>query len=72
MESGAALCCGAQASHFDGLSCCGAQASRRWAGIWDLPRPGIEPVFPALAGGFLTTGPPGKPLDFFLSTFIEV
>ena len=22
--------------------------------------PGIEPVSPALAGGFLTTGPPGK------------
>ena len=43
-----------------------------WAGIWDLLRPGIEPVFPVLAGGFLTTGPPGKPLDFFLSTFIEV
>ena len=28
----------------------------------DLPRPGIEPVFPALAGGFLTTAPPGKSL----------
>ena len=29
----------------------------------DLPEPGIEPVFlvpPALAGGFLTTEPPGK------------
>ena len=24
--------------------------------------PGIESVFPALAGGFLTTGPPGKSL----------
>ena len=22
--------------------------------------PGIEPISPALAGGFLTTGPPGK------------
>ena len=29
--------------------------------MWDLPGPGIEPVFPALAGGFLTTEPPGKP-----------
>ena len=29
--------------------------------MWDLPRPGIEPGFPALAGGFLTTGPPGRP-----------
>ena len=27
--------------------------------MWDLPRPGIEPQSPALAGGFLTTGPPG-------------
>ena len=25
-----------------------------------VPRPGIEPASPALAGGFLTTGPPGK------------
>ena len=29
--------------------------------MWDLPRPGIEPVSPALTGGFLTTTPPGKP-----------
>ena len=29
--------------------------------MWDLPGPGLEPVFPALAGGFLTTAPPGKP-----------
>ena len=29
--------------------------------MWDLPGPGLEPVFPALAGGFLTTVPPGKP-----------
>ena len=28
--------------------------------MWDLPRPGLEPVSPALAGGFLTTAPPGK------------
>ena len=30
--------------------------------MWDLPGPGLEPVSPALAGGFLTTVPPGKPL----------
>ena len=30
--------------------------------MWDLPGPGIESVSPALAGGFLTTGPPGKSL----------
>ena len=29
--------------------------------LGDLPNPGIEPVSPALAGGFFTTGPPGKP-----------
>ena len=29
-------------------------------GMWDLPGPGLEPVSPALAGGFLTIAPPGK------------
>ena len=29
-------------------------------GMWDLPGPGLEPVSPALAGGFSTTAPPGK------------
>ena len=29
--------------------------------MWDLPGPGLELVSPALAGGFLTTVPPGKP-----------
>ena len=27
---------------------------------WHDPGPGLEPVSPALAGGFLTTVPPGK------------
>ena len=35
-------------------------------GMWDLPRPGLEPVSPALAGGFSTTAPPGKPCPAFL------
>ena len=30
-------------------------------GMWDLPRPELEPVSPALAGRFSTTAPPGKP-----------
>ena len=30
-------------------------------GMWDLPRPGLEPMSPALAGRFSTTAPPGKP-----------
>ena len=25
--------------------------------------PGIEPMYPALAGGFIITGPPGKPQE---------
>ena len=29
--------------------------------MWDLPGPGLEPVSTALASGFLTTAPPGKP-----------
>ena len=47
-------------------SSCGAQA-QLLRSIGDLPGPGIEPVSPALAGGFLTTAPPGKPNTFFLS-----
>ena len=35
--------------------------------MWDLPGPGLEPVSPALAGGFLTTEPPGKPQKSFIS-----
>ena len=30
-------------------------------GMWDLPRPGLEPLSPAPAGRFSTTAPPGKP-----------
>ena len=30
-----------------------------------VPRPGAEPVSPALQGRFLTTGPPGKSLELF-------
>ena len=29
--------------------------------MWDLPRQGLEPVSPALAGRLSTTVPPGKP-----------
>ena len=59
-----------------GVSSCGA-----WAGLLhgmcDLPGAGIQPVSPALTGGFFTTEPLEKPphfdpvfkesLDFFLS-----
>ena len=33
-----------------------------------VPRPGIKPASPALAGGFLTTGPPGKSLSMFINS----
>ena len=61
------------------LSSCGSRALERrlgscgtetWLlrGTWDLPRPGLEPVSPALAGGFLTTALPGKSMaHFFLA-----
>ena len=42
------------------LSSCGSQA-QLLRGMWDLPKPGLEPVSPALAGRLLTTAPPGKP-----------
>ena len=34
--------------------------------MWDLPGPGLKPVAPALAGGFLTTEPPGKPTNVLI------
>ena len=54
-----------------GLSSCGSQALERrlsscsaqallLRGMWYLPGPGLKPLSPALAGGFLTTVPPGK------------
>ena len=42
------------------LSNCGSRA-QLLRGMWDLPRPGLEPVIPALAGRLWTTAPPGKP-----------
>ena len=34
--------------------------------MWDLLGSGIKPMSTALAGGFFTTEPPGKPLKFYL------
>ena len=67
-------CCRARALEC-GLSSCGSQAleqrlnscgTRAWllCGMWDLPRSGIKPMSPALAGGFFTTEPPRKPYLF--------
>ena len=46
------------------LSSCGSRA-QLLRGMWDPPRPGLEPVSPALAGRVSTTAPPGKPWGIF-------
>ena len=48
------------------LSSCGSRA-QLLRGMWDLPRPGLEPVCPALAGRFSTTASPGKPKMWLLT-----
>ena len=58
-----------------GLSICGSWAlehtlhgcSTNLVAPWHvgLPRPGVKRVSPALAGGFFTTEPPGKPFNFY-------
>ena len=53
------------------LSTCGTQALVL-RGMWDLPGPGLEPVAPVLAGGFLTTVPPEKPYCFLLTLLFRV
>ena len=51
------------------LSSCGSRALLL-RGMWNVPRPGLEPVSPALAGRFLTTAPPGKPQEeLFMGDF---
>ena len=54
------------------LSSCGARA-QLLRSMWDLPGPGLKPVSPAMAGGFLTTAPPGKAGDFLkkMSIYIQ-
>ena len=48
------------------LSNCGPRV-QLLRGMWDPPRPGLEPVSPALAGRLPTTAPPGKPLSLYLT-----
>ena len=45
----------------------GFSSQEYWSGFpfpppGDLPDPGLEPMSPALAGGFFTPEPPGKPI----------
>ena len=53
------------------LSNCGSRA-QLLRGMWDLPRPGLEPVSPALAGRFSTTAPPGKPLNSYVGYLVDI
>ena len=57
-----------------GLRSCGFQAlahrpsicgtlTQLLRGVWDLPKPGMEPMSPALASSFFTNKPPGKPQE---------
>ena len=48
------------------LSSCGSRA-QPLCSMWDLPRPGLEPMCLALAGRFSTTAPLGKPPERVLS-----
>ena len=48
-----------------GLSSCG-EWTYLYQDMWNLPVSGIVLMSLALAGGFFTTGPPGKPeINFF-------
>ena len=53
------------------LSNCGSRA-QLLRGMWDLPRPGLELVSPALAGRFSSTAPPGKPQALPLSESFQL
>ena len=63
--------CGMRALEHADFSSCGARAQLLHS-MWDLSGPGFEPVSPALAGGFLTTAPPGKSYYFLKNIFIEI
>ena len=78
------LLCSTQASlvAVPGLSTCGAWAPEHVGSVVVVcglscpvacgilvPQPGIKPASPALEGGLLTTGPPGKSQDIVHSLF---
>ena len=50
------------------LSSCGSRA-QLLRGMWNPPRPGLEPASPAPAGRLSTTAPPGKPFVSFIFLF---
>ena len=65
---------GAWASHCSGFPYCRACVLGAGAllplGIWNLPGPGIKPMSPVLAGGFLTIGQPGSSGKYILILFL--
>ena len=74
-EQGSLFSRGVRASHCRapalgcvGFSACSTQAQWSWrlglvaSGMWNFPRTGIQPMSPALAGRFLSTGSPGTSL----------
>ena len=74
-------CCRAQALGHVGFSCCCSRVleprlngcgtlALSLQGMWDFPGPGIELMSPALAGGFFTTEPQGKPCPLPLTRFV--
>ena len=71
-------CCGARALGMwaSVVVACGLTSCGSWTqllrGRWDLPGPGLKPVSPALAGGFLTTVLPGKPQLSILHILVYV
>ena len=72
LQSAGSGACGLQESWLPGSRAqapyCGTPAELLCS-VWDLPGPGIEPVTPALAGGFFSTEPSGKSRDLtFMAT----
>ena len=78
---GSTLLCVVWDSHYGVFSCFRAQALELSGStvvvhglsciMWDLPRPGLEPVSPAMAGGFVTIGPQGKSLCFLINLVFQ-
>ena len=60
------LCAASQTAAYKAPPSLGFSRQEHWSGLpfpspGDLPDPVIEPMSPALAGGFFTIEPPGKP-----------
>ena len=75
---GLSLVWGCSLTWSSGFSCCGAWLSSYGAQayllcvMWDLPGPGIEPMYLALAGRLLTTGLSGKPYFLMVAILTRV